>query len=1151
MTQSPETEPLPLLASLFEEGWYLEQYPEAADAGMAPLDHFVLHGDAAGCRPHPLFDPEFYSQQHDDLPRENGERLRHYIEVGEQTGSRPHRLFDPTHYRRANPDLEGLEEPFLAHYYRQGEKEQRSPSLLFDPGFYLRANPDLARVESLMSHYAEYGAGEGRAPNPLFSPDFYHAQVRDLGIPKARLLDHYLEVGDREGLCPHPLFDPGHYDPEGAVLGAESGNRLAHYLEHGQEPGPDPHPLFHSAYYAAQLTALPGAGTTLLTDYLAVGEGQKRKPNPLFDPSHYERLAQTEGFSLLEHFLLHGGGAGLSPSPLFDSRWVSAQMAGAPGNKVNPLQFYFSEGGALPKGPHPLFLPDWYRAEYPECEQSPFDALSHFMEVGARAGFDPHPLFPSDWYREFSGAHLTKDEIPIFHYLARGRELGITPNPLFDPDYYLHHCPEPLRDDETPLGHFSAKGFGKRLAPSPLFWFCVQFFRDHEKTHRQKALNPAAGYLADPYASITAPEAELPIALAPTFEPDVSIIIPVHGQAVYTLACLRSISLARNEASYEVIVVDDHSPIDPFMKISAIDNLRVFRNDEQLGFLHTCNRGAREARGKDLVLLNNDTLVTDHWLDRLIETREAFPNAGLVGSKLVFPNGKLQEAGGVVWQDGSAINYGYRGDPSSPRHAFAREVDYISAAAVLISAEIFSELGGFDESYAPAFYEDTDLAFRLREAGMQVVYQPASTVIHFGGASHGLDVTGPLKHHQIVNAEKFYRRWSTTLEEHLLPGSDVDRAALRLSGPRALVVDAAMLTPDQDSGSLRMYNLLQVLRGLGFSITFMPSNLENRSDYVEMLQREGIQVASSPHVTSTDRYLEEFGAEFELCIISRPDSAEKCMDSARLLCPNALILYDTVDLHFLRRERELRLTGVAPAPDSIRDQELTAVAQADASITVSDFDRQKLLEQVPGAMVHVISNIHRTYPQKTPFAERSGILFIGGFQHTPNIDAVLWFIADILPTLHGWIPDLRFHVIGSNPPDEIRAQASEHVVIEGFLDDVSEQFANRRLSVAPLRYGSGVKGKINQSMAYGLPCVATPPAVEGMHLEWNREILVAHEPYEFAEAVAELYENETLWSAIARDSVASIERDYSMDVARKAVQDLLRHHGRRAPKNGS
>ena len=141
-------------------------------------------------------------------------------------------------------------------------------------------------------------------------------------------------------------------------------------------------------------------------------------------------------------------------------------------------------------------------------------------------------------------------------------------------------------------------------------------------------------------------------------------------------------------------------------------------------------------------------------------------------------------------------------------------------------------------------------------------------------------------------------------------------------------------------------------------------------------------------------------------------------------------------------------------------------------------------------------------------------------------------------------------MIGSNPPDEIRAQASEYVVVEGFLEDVSEQFASRRLSVAPLRYGSGVKGKVNQSMAYGLPCVATPPAVEGMQLEWDREILVAREPYEFAEAVAELYANESLWSAMARDSVASIERIYSMEVARKGVLDILRHHGRKAPGSG-
>jgi hypothetical protein len=534
-------------------------------------------------------------------------------------------------------------------------------------------------------------------------------------------------------------------------------------------------------------------------------------------------------------------------------------------------------------------------------------------------------------------------------------------------------------------------------------------------------------------------------------------------------------------------------------------------------------------------------------MDRLIETREAFPDAGLVGSKLVFPNGRLQEAGSVVWRDGSALNYGYGEDPSDPRYAFARRVDYVSAASVLIGADLFEELGGFDECYAPAFYEDTDLAFRVRQVGKDVVYQPASTVIHFGGATHGIDTDAPLKRYQVLNAETFFRRWENRLGDHFDSQADVGRAALRLNGPRALVIDAAMLTPDQDSGSLRMYNLLGVLGDIGYAVTFMPCSLENTKNYADFLRRNGIQVSCSPHTESIERFLEIHGAEFEFCIISRPDSADRCLDAVKTLCPNALVLYDTVDLHYLRRERELELTGISASSGSIREKELRAVKGADAAITVSDFDRRKLLEEAPNTPVHVVSNIHEIHENTAGFLERSGILFIGGFQHPPNADAVLWFLAEVFPALQQRIPGLCFHVIGSDPPKEIREQASENIIIEGFLEDVQTQFESRRLSIAPLRYGSGVKGKINQSMAYALPCVATTPAVEGMGLDWGREILVADSAQEFAGAVAELYENEDLWHTISSNSAASIERSFSKTIAEESIRKILDHHGRKAP----
>jgi len=1157
---------------LFSPGWYCDQRPQRKEARLHPLLDYIEYGDSAGLAPHPLFDPAYYGSQNPEIPAEGGQRLIHYLNEGGREGSNPHPLFRSRFYLERAPALEASKKTPLEHYLGEGEATGLCPNPIFDPQYYLAENPDLRGVESLLAHYVEYGAGEGRRTSRFFLPQFYQDQLLGGGLKKSNLLAHYLDSGEEDGLLPHPLFDPTYYAGECPEVGFGQGSRLAHYLEHGHRAGGAPHPLFQPAYYAGQVGSLgtespvrafpspfssPSAASsgpceTLLSHYLVAGEAQGLKPNPLFDPVHYAKHDSANqgaaGISLLEHYVLWGGAAGLSPSILFDSAWVSRQIPGDARTRQNPMTYYFQEKGRLVKGPHPLFLASWYESQNPGVAESGLDPLSHFMELGAKARLDPHPLFYSAWYLDFHSGQIAEKKPAIFHYIELGESQGLTPNPFFDAAYYVRHHGVQLAPGETPFAHFCNVGMDLGYRPSPLYSFCLQFFRDKREGRRCRSDNPAGGYFSPLYSSLTSPGSEIPIRLPAVYVPDVSIIIPVHGQHVYTLACLRSISKAENSTTYEILVIDDHSPLDQYRALSEIENLRLFRNEEQLGFLRTCNRGAREARGKDLIFLNNDTLVTDHWIDRLLETREAFPNAGLIGSKLIFPDGRLQEAGSLVWSDGTAMNYGYGEDPSDPRYAFARETDYVSAASVLIQAETFSGIGGFDERYAPAFYEDTDLAFRVREAGMDVVYQPHSIVIHFGGASHGRDTSGPLKKYQLANQETFHSRWQSILRKQPDSGSDPDRAALRRSGPRALVIDAEMLTPDQDSGSLRMYNFLKVIKEVGYAVTFMPCNLQYRENYTEALERNGIFVVRSPHTNSVERFLEETGSEFELCIVSRPDTAEQCLDLTQLLCPNALVLYDTVDLHYLRRERELRLTGLALAPESIRTQELRAVARADGAITVSDFDRKKLMHEVPGAPIHVVSNIHEIHPQKRSFSDRDGILFIGSFQHTPNVDATLWFITDVFPIIHAWIPDLRFHVIGPNPPEEIREYASEHIVIEGFIENIDEQFSSRRLSVAPLRYGSGVKGKINQSMAYGLPCVATPSAVEGMGLDWKNEISVAESAQEFAEAVAELYGNEEYWTLVSGKSIKNIERSFSPSVAEDAIRKILEYHGRKCPE---
>ena len=632
----------------------------------------------------------------------------------------------------------------------------------------------------------------------------------------------------------------------------------------------------------------------------------------------------------------------------------------------------------------------------------------------------------------------------------------------------------------------------------------------------------------------------------------------------YTLACLRSLCAAETRCSFEVIVVDDG--IAGAERLAGIPGLRVLRNESNLGFLRSCNRAAlseRGARGRYLCFLNNDTLVTDGWLDALVDTFADIPGTGVTGSRLLHPDGTLQEAGGIVWRDGHATNFGCgeRGWSSEPpsaldrydhfplsrdddlRFSYARKTDYVSAASMLVPRELFAKLGGFDETYAPAFYEDTDLCFRIREEGLDVRYQPLSTVLHFGGATHGRDPKRGLKQHQERNRHVFVERHAKALAAHAMPIERMSEQTRRHDRGSVLVMDSTIITPDRDSGSLRMFNLLRILRDMGFGVTFHPTDLHRRHHYARELQRIGVRVPAFPYVGSTERFLEQYGSEFDLCILSRPVVGGTWLDRVRLLCPRAVVLYDTVDLHFLRRERELRLLGESHLDTSEVEFEMRSARRADGVLVVSHHDKQRLEQVDPSLDVHVLGNIHEVHGTQGSFESRSGILFIGGFQHAPNRDAVQWFVRDVLPLVHEELPEVDLHIIGSETPDEVQALADEHVFVEGFVEDVAPFFASCRLSVAPLRYGSGVKGKVNQSMAYGVPCVATSIAAEGMEAKDGREIAIADDARTFAARVVELYRDEEQWRTLAANSLQSVERHFGFAVAEENLRGIFARFG--------
>ena len=643
---------------------------------------------------------------------------------------------------------------------------------------------------------------------------------------------------------------------------------------------------------------------------------------------------------------------------------------------------------------------------------------------------------------------------------------------------------------------------------------------------------------------VPAAQAFQPFALPRSETPRVSIVIPVYNHIEATLTCLRSIRDDADERfAFEVITVDDGSSDQTADWLPRIDGLRYVRNPQNLGFIGACNAGAAQARGEFVVFLNNDTAVQPGWLDALVETFDRHPRAGLVGAKLVYPDGRLQEAGGIVFADGSGWNYGRFDDPADPRYNYLREVDYCSGAAIALRKSLFDELGGFDSHYAPAYYEDTDLAMKVRARGLSVLYQPAAVVVHYEGVTSGTDTGSGVKAYQVVNQEKFLARWRDALATHAAPGTDIAIAREHRAGRRVLVIDATTPQPDQDSGSVRLCNILRLLRERGDAVTFFADNRAWVERYTADLQQMGVEVLWHPFLSDPLRWFAENGRRFDTVFVSRHYVASIYLPLVREHAPKARFVFDTVDLHYLREQRAAQLTGredLASAAAETREKELRLIRESDVSVVVSPVEQELLAREAPGAQVEVLSNVHEIFGRRRGFEERRDLMFVGGFQHPPNIDAAEWFVREIWPMVRAELPDCRFHIIGSKATDQVRALgAAEGVVFHGYVEDIEPFLDGCRLALAPLRYGAGVKGKVNMSMSYGQPVVGTAVATEGMYIRPDLDVLVADEPAAFAAKVVRAYTDPALWLSLSDNGLANVARHFSFDSARQALQRVV------------
>ncbi len=652
--------------------------------------------------------------------------------------------------------------------------------------------------------------------------------------------------------------------------------------------------------------------------------------------------------------------------------------------------------------------------------------------------------------------------------------------------------------------------------------------------------------IADPALAICKAAEDYDVLEFPIWtRPIVSIVIPVYNEFEYTYNCLKSILKNTGDVAYEVLIANDCST-DVTKDVEKIaKNVRLITTEENVRFLRNCNYAAHYTRGKYILFLNNDTQVQENWLKSLIDLIERDETIGMVGSKLVYPDGYLQEAGGIVWNDASAWNYGNRKSPEEPEYNYVKEVDYISGAAVMIRKDLWEEIGGFDEQFAPAYYEDTDLAFEVRKKGYKVLYQPLSVVVHFEGVSNGTDVESGLKHYQQVNFQKFYDKWKDILQkEHEPNGVNVFTAKDRSNHKKhMLVVDHYVPHHDQDAGGKCTYMYLKLFVKMGFQVTFIGDNFYKHEPYTTELNQMGIEVLyGNFYYNNWQQWLKENAHYFDYIYLQRPHISVKYMDLV-LQYSDAKIFYFAHDLHHIREYREYEMTK---DPDKLASSErwkkieYELFEKADVGHVVGSYEQgimQKVFPNKPIRNIPLYIYEKMMSDINKDFSERHDLLYVGGFGHPPNVDAVLWFAREVYPGILDRYPNMKWHVVGGKVPKEIKELESPNIIIEGFVSDevLEKLYRICRLAVVPLRFGAGVKGKVVEAAYFQIPLITTSIGAEGLDTQ-DQSMLVEDDGVKMAEMICTIYEDYDRLKEMSDNGIKFIQKNFMLAEAERVIR---------------
>lgn len=624
-------------------------------------------------------------------------------------------------------------------------------------------------------------------------------------------------------------------------------------------------------------------------------------------------------------------------------------------------------------------------------------------------------------------------------------------------------------------------------------------------------------------------------------KPLVSIVIPVYNQFKFTYACLYSILNHTKNIDYEIIIADDCST-DKTKKISEfVENIKIIRTTNNLGFLKNCNNAIMQAKGEYICLLNNDTQVQPQWLDWMLDLFKNEKNVGIVGSKMLYAQNKLQEAGTLIYKD--LYFQGRLDAPTKSMYSYVKEVDYVPGCCVLTPKKLFDEIGGFDEIYAPAYNEDPDYCYQLKKRGYKVLYQPKSIILHYEGVSYGKSRMERIE----KNRDIFNKRWAeelskkTTFEEIKVPFTE------KMRPKTILVIDDKLPEYDQHAGAKTIFHFIKLLKKMGMHIKFLPADYLLREPYATALGQLGAEVLTDYQLNDKEKFKQWLNVNHhfvDYVLISRPQVAEQYLGIVKEY-KNIKVLYYGHDLHYLRELRDYELTKRQDAlscSNFFKAMEFDIFNKVDMSYYPSQFEVETIKKEMPMAKAKAVPaylyDITQAPVQKN-FESKKDLMFVGGFGHLPNVDGILWFVREVFPMVLEKLPDIKLNILGSRPTEEILELQSDSINILGYVQDdvLAEYYQNCRIVVAPLRFGAGVKGKVIEAIYNRIPVVTTKIGAEGINQ--GDVLTIADEPIDFANELVDLYNNKERYEHIVQNSLNIIRDNFSYEKAIKIFsQDI-------------